>query len=150
MDTLDKLLDIVQVGIPGKMLQELNPSSETEIIQNLEVCFDKIKTAFLDINLRGKLIEVLTAYSEFEAVESLLNQKVYLNEFSNKYGKKYIQARTSISKSDGKTSWINAYVGPLENYKLGIKDPSAIKLGRELMRKKLLEKGIFKLNYRQK
>ena len=146
MTTLDKLRDIAQLGVPKQIIEELNPSSEYEIIQNLEASRKKINAAFLDKNVRAILNQVMTAFADIETVEALLKQKVYLNEFSNKYGKKYVQARTSHVKSDGKTSWVNAYVGPLDNFKQGLKDPEALKIGRELMRKKLIEKGVFTLN----
>lgn len=138
MDTSEKFLTIVTNGISSKLLEELNPTTEQELLHELEFYAKEIRVIFKQKGAKEILIKSLDAFSRIEAIEALINQKVYLNEYSNKNGKKYIQARTSISKPDGKTSWLNAYVGPQEDFKLGTKDPEALRIGKELIRKKLI------------
>ena len=163
MSIHDKFYEIVSNGISDSIKNEFNPITEFEILSKLESSCQTIQSIYprntnseLHTNLEEpvkysklemKILikNILTALSDIETIEAMLKQKVYLNEYSNKYGKKYIQARTSHVKNDGKTAWINAYVGPIGDFKLGTKDPEAIKLGREYIRKKLLEKGIFKI-----
>ena len=163
MSPHDKFYEIVANGISDSIINEFNPITESEILSQLESSrqiiqlmfpkytktelYSKPEEAKTYSKLEVKILikSILTALSDIETIEALLKQKVYLNEYSNKYGKRYIQARTSHIKSDGKTAWINAYVGPIGDFKLGTKDPEAIKLGKEYIRKKLLEKGIFKI-----
>ena len=145
MDTYEKYLSIVTSGISSRLLDELNPNTELDLINELKSHAKEMRAIFRGKEARAILIKSLEALSQIEAIEALINQKVYLNEYSNKNGNKYIQARTSISKPDGKTSWLNAYVGPLENFKLGTKDPEALKIGKELIRKKLIEREIYKV-----
>jgi hypothetical protein len=142
MDTSEKFLTIVTNGISSKLLEELNPITEQELIHELESYAKEIRAIFKQKGAKAILTKSLEAFSRIEALEALINQKVYLNEYSNTNGNKYIQARTSISKPDGKTSWLNAYVGPIEHFKLGTKDPDALKIGKELIRKKLITKQI--------
>jgi hypothetical protein len=142
MDTSEKFLTIVTNGISSKLLEELNPTTEQELIHELESYAKEIRAIFKKKGAKAILIKSLEAFSRIEAIEALINQKVYLNEYSNANGNKYIQARTSISKPDGKTSWLNAYVGPIEHFKLGTKDHDALKIGKELIRKKLITNQI--------
>lgn len=138
MEALQKYLQIVSRAYIGNLVKELNPDSEQELINELEILAKEMEMMFRDKRVKNTLLKSFEAFSRIEAIEALIGQKVYLNEYSNKNGNKYIQARTSISKPDGKTSWLNAYVGPLENFKLGTKDPDALKIGKELIRKKLI------------
>ena len=138
MEAVQKYLQIVSQAYIGNLVKELNPDSEQELINELESLAKEMKMMFKGKEEKTKLFKSFEAFSRIEAIEALIGQKVYLNEYSNKNGNKYIQARTSITKPDGKTSWLNAYVGPLENFKLGTKDPEALKIGKELIRKKLI------------
>ena len=67
-----------------------------------------------------------------------LKHPVHINEFKDKYGNKFIQARTSLmDKSTKKLKNISAYVGSYTDYPKGIQSPEAILKGRMLARKKL-------------
>ena len=77
------------------------------------------------------LIEKLIDYSK------ILNQKVYLSSYSDKYGNSFLQARTSLKDAFGKTKWVSAYLGSIQNFDKGDKDPIALKKGKELIREKL-------------
>ena len=76
-------------------------------------------------------VEKLIDYSK------ILNQKVYLSSYSDKYGNSFLQARTSLKDAFGKTKWISAYLGSIQNFDKGDKDPIALKKGKELIREKL-------------
>ena len=77
------------------------------------------------------LIEKLVDYSK------ILNQKIYLSSYSDKYGNSFLQARTSLKDAFGKTKWVSAYLGSIQNFDKGDKDPIALKKGKELIREKL-------------
>jgi hypothetical protein len=76
-------------------------------------------------------VEKLIDYSK------ILNQKVYLSSYSDKYGNSFLQARTSLKDAFGKTKWVSAYLGSIQNFDKGDKDPIALKKGKELIREKL-------------
>jgi hypothetical protein len=67
----------------------------------------------------------------------ILNQKVYLSTYKDKYGNTFLHARTSLKDAFGKTKWISAYLGSIQNFEKGEKDPIALKKGKELIREKL-------------
>jgi len=76
-------------------------------------------------------VEKLIDYSK------ILNQKVYLSTYKDKYGNTFLHARTSLKDAFGKTKWISAYLGSIQNFEKGEKDPIALKEGKELIREKL-------------
>ena len=85
-----------------------------------------------------KLItRVLHHLLTLEQYQKWIEHPIYLNEFKDKYENKYIQARTSIKDADGNTKWISAYIGSLNDYPKGIKDPKAFEKAKPLIRKKL-------------
>lgn len=76
-------------------------------------------------------IEKLVTYSK------ILHQKVYLSTYKDKYGNTFLHARTSLKDAFGKTKWISAYLGSVQNFEKGDKDPFALDKGKELIREKL-------------
>ena len=131
-----------QVGLPDDFKTIFDPESEKSIVDKLNSAEAKLKELFKNGESRKHIIQALSLLNLVQDVEALVNYKVYLNEYPNKYGKKYIQARASYQNKFGKKAWVNAYVGPLESFKGQLKDPEAIKLGKKLIRKKLIDKGI--------
>jgi hypothetical protein len=48
-----------------------------------------------------------------------------------------LHARTSLKDAFGRTKWISAYLGSVQNFEKGENDPIALKKGKELIREKL-------------
>ncbi len=90
-----------------------------------------------------RMTQVLICLQTLDEYKRWIEHPIYLNEFKDKYGNKYIQARTSIKDEDGKTKWISAYIGSLTDYPQGINDPKAYDKAKPLIRSKL--KKYFKL-----
>jgi len=88
-----------------------------------------------EFNLVVKSNHIITILQEYMR---FLKHPVHINEFKDKYGNKFIQARTSLmDKSTKKLKNISAYVGSYTDYPKGIQSPEAILKGRMLARKKL-------------
>jgi len=84
--------------------------------------------------LVGRVIGLLSIIKNYI---KWMEHPIHINEFKDKYGHIYLQARSSIKDEKNKTQWVNAYVGSLKEYPKGIEDFEAIKKGKFLMRKKL-------------
>jgi superoxide dismutase len=89
-----------------------------------------------DMSSVEKTFKIINLINKLRRIKNLLNQSVYINIYSNKYGSEYLQARTS-QKIDGKTKWINAFVGSVKDFPEKTKSAEALKLGKTLIRKKL-------------
>lgn len=85
----------------------------------------------------------LQRLSKLENYEKFLNHPIHINEFKDKYGNVFLQARASYNM-EGKIKYLNAYVGALGDYTKGNKDKAAIRKGKTLLRAKL--KDIYKIN----
>lgn len=83
------------------------------------------------------LNEVFLKIDKLRTYAKILHQKVYLNTYKDKYGNSFLHARTSLKDNAGKTKWISAYLGSLQNFEKGKKDPIALEKGKELLREKL-------------
>ena len=76
--------------------------------------------------------------NKLDAFEKLLHHPIHINKYSDKYGNKYLQARTSLTdKSSKKLKNFSVYVGSYYDYPEGIDSEAAKIKGKELMRKKL-------------
>ena len=84
-----------------------------------------------------RMTQVLMCLQTLNEYKRWIEHPIYLNEFKDKYDNKYIQARTSIKGEDGKTKWISAYIGSLNDYPKGISDPTAYEKAKPLIRSKL-------------
>ena len=73
----------------------------------------------------------------------ILNQKIYVNSFSDKYGNTFLQARSYLKNPDGKGKWITAYLGSTQNFQNGDQDVKALAKAKELIWEKM--KSIFKI-----
>jgi hypothetical protein len=105
-------------------------SQEAHLLLSDKATEKKFSSFMLNLRI-NLLIEKLIDYSK------ILNQKVYLSSYSDKYGNSFLQARTSLKDAFGKTKWISAYLGSIQNFDKGDKDPIALKKGKELIREKL-------------
>ena len=83
-----------------------------------------------------KSYETINLVNRLNRMKKFLNYPVHINEFKDKYGNIYLQARTSIKDEDGKTKWVNSYVGALKDFPDGINSLDALIKGKALLRKK--------------
>jgi hypothetical protein len=125
----------------------LSPVYDEEYIQNINGLLLELKSLISNpepgiankdkyaLNLVIKSNHIITILEEYMR---FLKHPVHINEFKDKYGNKFIQARTSLmDKSTKKLKNISAYVGSYTDYPKGIQSPEAILKGRMLARKKL-------------
>jgi hypothetical protein len=125
----------------------LSPVYDEEYILSINALFLDLKALFskseqviadrekyeLNIVINSNII--ITRVEEYMR---FLKHPVHINEYKDKYGNKFIQARTSLmDKKTKKLKNISAYVGSYTDYPKGIHSPEAILKGRMLARKKL-------------
>ena len=84
----------------------------------------------------GLIITANNLLNKLKRIKKFLNHPINLNIYKDKYGNKYLQARSSYT-SDGKLKQVNAYVGSLNDFPEGTKSLDAMKKGKILIRKKL-------------
>ena len=82
-------------------------------------------------------LEVVQKAERLIQYVNLLRHPIHLNEFKNKNGSVFYQARASIKDQNGKKVWLNGYIGPSHKFYKGIDDPFAIEIGKAAVLKKL-------------
>lgn len=136
MDYIEVLQAVKSGNVPSffEYLDSKLEKDERETIKSIVTEIPKLiktKESLRIVILIINYLEILENYKKW------LEHPIYLNEFNDKYGNKYLQARTSIKGKDGKTKWVNAYVGSLNDYPKGANDPLALAKAKPLIRKKL-------------
>jgi hypothetical protein len=112
---------------------EYKDKIRTILFQLRDIMYSSNNSGISDVE---KVFKSVNLINKLRRIKRLLSQNVYINKFTNNNGNEYLQARTS-RQVDGKTKWINAYVGPFKDFPEGIKSREALKLGKTLIRKKL-------------
>lgn len=143
MQIIDLLTRVHGGSLPSifKELDFKSESSEYDAITDLVADFPKLIGDDEEFRL---VIKVLSKLTKLENYLKWIEHPIHINEFKDKYGNTYLQARTSIKDLVGKTKWVNAYIGTLKDFPKGIDDVEASKKGKILIRKKL--KKYFDLN----
>jgi predicted regulator of amino acid metabolism with ACT domain len=132
------LLTLLFSGNKITDFDSLDPELEKEEIETINKKLSTIKEIISqDRKILYAVIDVLNELEYLKKFKELMEQPVYLNKFNDKYGNTFLQARTSIRDSSGKTKWINGYLGSINKFEKGVNDPSALELGKILIRKKL-------------
>ena len=90
-----------------------------------------------------RAVSLVNHLTYLENYTKLLAQPIRINQFKDKNNNIFLQARTTIKDNQGRTKWVNAYVGTLKDYPKGVNDTEAIKKGQILIRQKI--KGYFGL-----
>ena len=134
-------LMILHAGSVPSDFNSLDPIQEEEQLQD-------INTRLMDLS---KLVEkkedfkhavsLVNHLTYLENYTKLLAQPIRINQFKDKNNNIFLQARTTIKDTLGKTKWVNAYGGTLRDYPKGVNDVDAIKKGQILIRQKI--KGHF-------
>ena len=141
----------IYAGRVPDIFDELVPESEEYIA--VKKLVDNVKSLLLDDDKLALSEEQLKNYKErsrysifLEATINMISimkyikwmeHPIHINEYKDKYGNVYLQARTSIKDKSNKKKWVNAYVGSLKEYPKGVLDAYAIKKGKGLIRQKL-------------
>jgi hypothetical protein len=112
---------------------EYKDKIRTILSQLRDIMYSSNNSGMSDIE---KVLKAVNLINKLRRIKRFLSQKVYLNTYTNSYGSEYLQARTS-RQVNGKTKWINAYVGPSKDFPEGVKSREALKLGKTLIRKKI-------------
>jgi hypothetical protein len=136
MDSIT-LLTMVRTGsVPAifKQLDYKSENSELTAVEELVSQFPKLIKSKDEFML---VVRVLASLSSLEKYIQWAEYPIHINEFKDKYGNRYLQARTSIKGENGKTKWISAYVGSVSDFPKGTQDPAAFDKARPLIRKKL-------------
>ena len=125
----------------------LSPVYDEEYIQNINGLLLELRVLMLKpepsvLNKDDYALKLVVKSNlittKLEEYMRFLKHPVHINEYKDKYGNKFIQARTSLmDKSTKKLKNISAYVGSYTDYPKGIHSPEAILKGRMLARKKL-------------
>jgi hypothetical protein len=89
-----------------------------------------------------KMYATAERLNKLETYKNFLKHPIHINEYKDKYGNRFLQARASYN-ADGKIKYTNAYVGTFADFPKGNQDQLAISKGKNLVRAKL--KGIYKL-----
>jgi hypothetical protein len=129
-------------SVPGYFV--VSQYSHTKEYKEMEKISEKIHLAIVgpkkfegNFDYYKSLNEVILNVSKLITYSKILNQKVYLSSYSDKYGNSFLQARTSLKDAFGKTKWVSAYLGSIQIFDKGDKDPIALEKGKELIREKL-------------
>ena len=143
MEKIDLLTRVHGGSLPSifKELDFKSESNEYDAITDLVADFPKLIGEDDKFRL---VIKVLSKLTKLENYLKWIEHPIHINEFKDKYGNTYLQARTSIKDQVGKTKWVNAYIGTLKDFPNGINDTEASIKGKILIRKKL--KKYFDLN----
>ena len=133
---------MTEKSVPGYFV--VSQYSHTKEYKEMEIISEEIHLAIVgpkkfekDFDYYRSLSDVFFKVSKLVTYSKILNQKVYLSSYSDKYGNSFLQARTSLKDAFGKTKWISAYLGSIQNFDKGDKDPIALEKGKELIREKL-------------
>lgn len=81
--------------------------------------------------------EFMSKWVEYRRFQMIDNPTVYISKYTNKDGKSYLTARTTLPITPTKNKQIRVYVGKLEDFKEGVRDDRAKLIGKEKVRKRL-------------
>lgn len=112
---------------------------EMEVISNeiIELLFPNGKKFEVEEMRRPAPLKAIINIEKLIKYANLLRHPIHINEFKNKNGSVFYQARASIKDRNGKKVMLNGYIGPSHKFYKGIEDPQAIEIGRNAVLKKL-------------
>jgi len=132
---LKEILDLYNQGkLPPILTQE--GLDETDKIK-IKTLYNLIKRRLNTKQDKQLVSEILDTLQQLKQLTEYLEHPIYMNEFKDKYGNSYLQARTYITDEQGKKKWKNSYIGTIKEFPYGIEDKKAIEKGRSLLREKL-------------
>ena len=141
----DILMNCLTMGLPLYDINGLEGFTDSEEYKEMEKIADEIFQLLYPNRKRYKEdgikhpvpLEAIKKAERLIQYINLLRHPIHLNEFKNKNGSVFYQARASIKDQNGKKVWLNGYIGPSHKFYKGIDDPFAIEIGRAVVLKKL-------------
>ena len=134
---LSDQLNRVFLGNTPNIFNDLNEKSENQDLDVIKGLISKISILLEGDKHYPRVFGILSQLEDLDNYYKWIEHPIYLNEFKDKNGNIYLQARTSIKDQNGKTKWLNAYVGSKNEYPKGVNDPNALDKAKPLIRKKL-------------
>jgi hypothetical protein len=131
------ILQHLHHGITPSFIDKLDTQMEGSEKEKIQLVCSGLSEL---ISKNDKLLLAIRALSFLESIDRYqkwVEHPIYLNEFKDKKGNTYLQARTSLKDERGKTKWVNAYIGSLKEYPKGVNDPNAMEKAKPLIRSKL-------------
>jgi hypothetical protein len=143
--TSEILMNCITMGLPMYDIHGLEGFTNSEEYKEMEKIADEIFQLVYPSRKRYKEegikypvpIEAVQKAERLIQYVNLLRHPIHINEFKNKNGNVFYQARASIKDSNGKKVMLNGYIGPSHKFDKGIEDPFAIEIGRKAVLKKL-------------
>jgi len=133
-----EIKEIFDLYNQGKMPPILNQKGLDETdLNKIKTLFNSIKRRITTKEDKQLISNILDNLQQLKQITEYLEHPIYMNEFKDKYGNAYLQARTYVLNEDGKKKWKNSYIGTLKEFPEGIEDKKAIEKGRLLLREKL-------------
>ncbi len=137
MIDLQNLVANLYYGIQVNDFESLDPELEKEELKEINERLASLKKSLGTREELKTMLEVARNFEYLKGIANILDHPIHMNVFSDKYGNKFIQARTSLRDKGGKMVLINAYVGSVKKFEKGENDPRAISKGKALVRKKM-------------
>ena len=138
-------MNCLTMGLPLYDINGLEGFTDSEEYKEMEKIADEIFQLLYPNRKRYKEdgikhpvpLEAIKKAERLIQYVNLLRHPIHLNEFKNKNGSVFYQARASIKDQNGKKVWLNGYIGPSHKFYKGVDDPFAIEIGRKAVLKKL-------------
>ena len=137
------ILMVLHAGSLPSDFNGLDPIQEKEQVEDINTCLMELTKLVEKKDDFKHAINLVNHLTYLENYIKLLAQPIRINQFKDKNNNIFLQARTTIKDTSGKTKWVNAYVGTLKDYPKGVNDVEAINKGQILIRQKI--KGHFGL-----
>jgi hypothetical protein len=138
MNNLDNFLVLLSMRSKVSDFDDLDPEFEKEEISAINEKLESISESLgVSREVFHMIYRVVHEIDYLNKITKMIDHPVHMNVFNDKYGNKFIQARTSLRDKYGKLVSINAYVGSVKKFEKGENDPRAISLGKALVRKKM-------------
>ena len=137
---MDYLSTIASLSLKNSHLivKKLNELKEYEHAEKLQSQIDILHTILADDNNLDLVLKVFKNLIRIELYDNIFHHPININQFKDKNGNIFLNARASIKQTSGKLKWISAYVGTIKDYPNGVNDKNAYEKGEGLIRKKLI------------
>lgn len=137
MNYINTLAEL-QISNNSILVKKLDELKEYKLAEKLQSVTEHLHKT-LSVEKNFKLVkDILLQLNLIEVYDKIFSHPVNINEFKDKHGNVFLQARASIKISSGKLKWISAYIGSIKDFPDGVNDINAYEKGQGLIRKKLL------------
>jgi hypothetical protein len=130
------LIAQLHIGSKPNDFDGLDPNQEKTLYDEVNKLLDKLSNLVETKENCRLIINTINILESLGNIKKLIEQPVNINIFRDKNDNQFLQARTTFNHN-GKTKWVNAYVGSIKQYPKGVNDPDAIKKGQILIRQKI-------------